>query len=130
MADFIDDAIAAAEVTMTIKPLDGNAFKCDLTSRHHQMTRTITMAEGYDAPKLGNLIYYYATEIQLYDDCDDILEWSKDMGLDPGDSETLNRYKQLDKDNRDLRLLLSEETYQDMMAALEISQAIETAKPR
>lgn len=130
MADFIDDAIADAEVTMTVSPLEDNAYKCELTSVHGAMTRTITMAEGFDAPVLGNLIYYYATEIQLYEDCDDILEWASDMGLNPGDSETLKRYNQLSEDHRELRMLLGEENYQNMIAALEISQALGSADPR
>lgn len=130
MADFIDVAIADAEVTMTVSPLEDNAYKCELTSVHGAMTRTITMAEGYGEPKLGNLIYYYATEIQLYEDCDDILEWASDMGLNPGDSETLKRYNQLSEDHRELRMLLGEENYQNMIAALEISQALGSADPR
>ena len=130
MADFIDVAIADAEVTITVSPLEDNAYKCELTSVHGAMTRTISMAEGYGEPKLGNLIYYYATEIQLYEDCDDILEWSSDMGLNPGDSETLKRYNQLSEDHRELRMLLGEENYQNMIAALEISQALDSADPR
>lgn len=130
MADFIDEAISNANITMDIEPLENNAYKCAFKSIHHEMTRTITMAEGYDAPKLGNLIYYYATEIQHYEDCDDILEWSDDNGLNPGDPKTLKRYNQLSEDHRDLRLLLGEENYQSMMTALAISQAISNAEPR
>lgn len=130
MADFIDDAITKADVTLDVSPMENNRYKCDFKSQHHEMTRTITMAEGYDAPKLGNLIYYYATEIQHYEDCDDILDWAKDNGLNPGDGETLRRYRQLDQDHRDIRLLLGEDNYQSMMGALAISQAIGNASPR
>tara|TARA_R110002096_G_scaffold416576_3_gene619753 strand:+ start:200893 stop:201285 length:393 start_codon:yes stop_codon:yes gene_type:complete len=130
MADFIDDAIADAQVAMTVNALEDNTYKCDLASTHGSMTRTITMAEGYGPPKLGNLIYYYATEIQLYEDCNDILEWASDMGLNPGDSETLKRYDQLGEDHRELRMLLGEENYLNMIAALEISQALDGADPR
>ena len=129
MVDFIDAAIADAGVTMAVKPLDDNAFKCEMTSAHAKMSRTIKMAEGYGPPVLGNLVYYYATEIQLYEDCDDILEWAADMGVDPGDALTLKRYSQIGIDQRDLSLLLGEENYQNMIAALEISQAIENAEP-
>ncbi len=130
MADFIDEAINTAEITLEVTPLEDNCYKCDFKSKHHEMTRNITMAEGYDAPKLGNLIYYYATEIQHYEDCDDILEWADDNGLKPGDADTLKRYRQLDQDHRDIRLLLGEENYQGMMGALAISQAIGNAIPR
>lgn len=129
MADFIDDAINAADISITVSTLENNSYKCDFNSAHHSMTRTITMAEGYGPPMLANMIYFYATEIQLYEDCDDILEWSKDMALDPGDAITLKRYNQLAKDHTDLRLLLGEENYQTMITALEISQTSENTDP-
>lgn len=129
MTDFIDAAITNANVTMAVISLEDNAFKCNMASEHAKMTRTITMAERYGPPVLGNLIYYYATEIQLYKDCEDILEWAADMGVDPGDALTLKRYNQIGTDQRELRLLLGEENYQTMIAALEISQAIENAEP-
>lgn len=130
MADFINEAISNAAVTMTVTALEDNAYKCELASTHGSMTRTITMADGYGAPVIGNLIYYYATEIQLYEDCDDILEWSSDMGLNPADNETRKRYSQLGEDHRELRTLLGEDNYQNMIAALEISQALGSADPR
>ena len=129
MADFIDDAISAADVTMTVSDLGDNSYKCEMVSKHGQMTRTITMAEGYGAPQLGNLIYYYATEIQLYEDCEDILEWADDMGLNPGDHETRKRYDQIATDHKDLRLLFGELTFQMLMSALAISQAVAAADP-
>lgn len=127
MADFIDDAIAQAEVTMTVTSLENNAYNCNFSSIHSKMSRTITMAEGYGPPVLGNLLYFYATEIQLYEDCDDILQWSSDMGLKPDNPMTLKRYNQLGEDHRELRLLLGEENYQSMIAALEISQALDNS---
>lgn len=130
MADFIDDAIKTAEITLAIESTGNNSYKCGFNSKHHKMTRTITMAEGYGVPKLGNLIYYYATEIQHYEDCDDILEWADDNGLNPGDDLTLRRYNQRREDHMDLRLLLGEKNYQSMMSALAISQAIDNAEPK
>lgn len=130
MADFIEEAIKSAEITLEITPIENNSYKCSFKSKHHAMMRNITMAEGYDAPKLGNLIYYYATEIQHYEDCDDILEWADDNGINPGDERTIKRYNQLSEDHKDLRLLLGEDNYQGMMSALAISQAISNAIPR
>lgn len=130
MADFIDDAISAAALSMSVEEKENNAYRCELKSKHHTMIRTITMAEGYGAPVLGNLLYYYATEIQHYDDCDDILEWADDMDINPGDDLSLRKWEQLGKDHKDLRLLLGEQNYQSMMAALAISQAIDSADPR
>jgi len=127
MADFIDDAIASAEVTMEQSLKQENLYICKLTSRHGTMTRNIEMGAGSAPPSLGNVIYYYAVRAQEISSYDDLLEWADELEHDLNDPKTMPNFKQLVSDKTDLRLLLGEQNYQEMLTALEISQAITNA---
>jgi len=127
MADFIDDAIASAELTMDQTLKQKNLYACTLTSRHNTMTRDIAMEARFAPPSLGNIIYYYAVRAQELSYYDDITEWADDLEYDLSDPKTIPNYKQLVSDKTDIRLLLGETNYQGMMAALEISQAMSNA---
>ncbi|HEC00469.1 MAG TPA: hypothetical protein ENI91_02125 [Sphingomonadales bacterium] len=124
MSDFIEEAITAAAVELDISLKEDNQYACIMTSPHGKMVRDITVKPGYDAPTLGNVIYHYALVAQEVSQYDDVLEWADDTGHKLSDSKTLPKFRQMVDDKRDLRLLLSESIYQDMMGALEISQAI------
>ncbi len=93
------------------------------------MVRDISIKPGYDAPDVGNLIYHFALSAQEVSQYDDVLEWATEEGRDLNDIETLPMFRQLVDNKRDFRLLLSEPVYQNLMAALEISQAIGNARP-
>jgi len=129
MSDFIEEAITAAAVELDISLKEDDQYACVMTSSNGKMVRDITVKSGYDAPTLGNVIYHYALVAQEVSQYDDVLEWADDTGHKLSDSETLPKFRQMGDDKRDLRLLLSESIYQDMMGALEISQAICNAKP-
>jgi len=124
MGDFIDEAIAAAEVRLDISHGANGGYSCVLTSRHGRMVRDITIKTGRDAPTVGNLIYHFALSAQEVSEYDDVLEWADDTGRDLNDNQTLPLFRQLVDNKRDFRLLLSEPVYQKLMAGLEISQAI------
>ena len=127
MADFIDDAIASAELTMEQTLKQENLYACTLTSCHNTMTRNIAMEPGTAPPSLGNIVYYYALRAQELSYYDDITEWADDLEYDLNDPKTIPDFKQLVADKTDLRRLLGEKNYQGMMAALEISQAMSSA---
>jgi hypothetical protein len=129
MSDYIEDAITAAGVELDISVKDDGQYACVMTSSHGKMVRDITVKPGHDAPTLGNIIYHFALVAQEVSQYDDVLEWADDTGHKLSDSETLPKFRQMVDDKRDLRLLLSERAYQDMMGALEISQAICHANP-
>jgi len=61
---------------------------------------------------------------------DDILDWAKYEDRDPGAADARAEFQQLVDDERELRILLGEENFQNLMAALSISQAINNARPR
>lgn len=129
MSDFIDDAIQAANVELVAKPLEDGNWTCILTSAHGNMVRKLHINAKHGEPKAGNIIYHFALVAQEVSEYDDVLEWSKEEGHDLNDFKTLNKFKQMVEDKRDLRLLLSEPTYQNMRTALEISQACANARP-
>jgi hypothetical protein len=129
MSDFIEDAITAAAVELDILLKEDGQYACIMASSHGKMVRDITVKPGYDAPTLGNVIYHFALVAQEVSQYDDVLEWADDTGHKLNDSATLPKFRQMVDDKRDIRLLLSENIYQDMMGALEISQAICNAKP-
>ncbi len=130
MNDFIDDAITAADVKMDVSAKGALLYACTLVSTHGKMSRDIAMKPDSPAPTLGNIVYHYALVAQEVSQYDDILEWAKDTGRDLNDPSTIPYFNQMVADKTDLRLLLSERVYVDMMAALEINQAIANARPR
>jgi len=130
MADFIEEAIASAELTMEQTVSQDDQYACVLTSCHNTMKRTIIMAPGVAPPSLGKILYYYAERAQEISEFDDITEWADEMEYDLNDPKIIPDYKQLVSDSTDLRLLLGEENYQGLITALEISQAMANAMPR
>ncbi len=129
MSDFIDDAIQAAKVEMTASLKEDEIWTCDLKSKHGVMIRDLHIKTKFGTPKTGNIIYHFALVSQEISQYDDVLEWAKEEGHDLNDFKNLSKFKQMVEDKGNLRILLSEETYQNMMAGLEISQACANAHP-
>lgn len=129
MTDFIDDAVKDAGISLQVEEKGADQYACTLTSRHGKMVRDISIKPGYGAPDVGNLLYHFALSAQEVSQYDDVLEWAREEGRDLNDIETLPMFRQLVDNKRDFRLLLSEPVYQNLMAALEISQAIGNARP-
>jgi len=130
MNDFIEDAVAAAGLSLKTKPMETDQHWCEMVSVHGTMERAINVKPGFGAPSIGGLIHHFALVAQNLDQYDDILDWSKDNDIDLNDPKTIPRFTKLVDNQRDLRLLLSEPVYQKMMTGLEISQAISNAWPR
>jgi len=131
MSDFIDTAIREASISLHTEPADkANCFKCIMTSSYGTMTRTMTMREGYDAPPLGDLMLYYAETLQSVYLSEDILDWASEYEHDLTDNKTQSTFEGLVKNEADMRILLGDKIYRNMMTGLEIHQAISRARPR
>ncbi len=133
MSDYIDIAIKTAGLELRVSKAKPDLYHCIITSTANpdfNWQRGLNTKAGYGAPNIGNVLYHYALRAQEISQYDDILEWSDENGHDLNDPNTLPDFKQLVQDKTDLRLLLSEPVYQNMMAGLEISQAIACARPR
>ena len=130
MTDFILDAINAAGLKFEARILKPDHYACTLTSPHSVMKRNIQMKPNREPPNIGGVLYHYTLIAQNINEYDDILDWAKDVDRDPGESAALKDFKQMVEDERDLRLLLSEPVFTNLMAGLAISQAIQNAMPR
>ncbi len=130
MTDFIEEVISDAKLELIIFEQHENLYECTLTSVHGKMVKEMKMQPGYGAPSLGNIIYYYALRSQQIDQCDDILDWAKEREQDLNEASTIANFNQLLEDQKDFKILLSEPIYQNLLTALEISQAIENAYPQ
>ncbi len=130
MSDFIDEAIAAANLTLTAEKTGPNAYHCTLVSDYGQMVRDITVRKAApNAPTIGNLVYYFAVQAQSVIDYDDFEEWADDEGFENFDPQARKNYEQHCKDARELRVLFGDEAFQNLMGALAIHQAISKAFP-
>lgn len=70
------------------------------------------------------LFYHILHYFQLYDECDDIIEWAEEYGLAPGDGLVLQEFGDLNDAYRDFNILIGDARYQDMQMQLSIDQAI------
>ncbi len=130
MKDFIEQTILQAELTLESRPAESaDQFICTLKSPHGEMTRTIRMRQGRDAPNVHSLLFYWAENLQQVWLSEDILDWAEEYRYDPADPESRALFQNLVADEDALRLVLSDEVYQHMMAGLEIHQAIHAARP-
>ena len=87
------------------------------------------MKPGFEAPTLGGVLYHYALIAQNMTEYDDVLEWADDTSRDLAKPETLKEFKQMVEDETDLRKILTEKVFQELLAGLAISQAINNAMP-
>ncbi|MDQ7018487.1 MAG: hypothetical protein Q9M33_04905 [Robiginitomaculum sp.] len=130
MADFIDEAVMEANVTLAAEKTGEGVYRCTLTSDYNQMVRDITVKPGIDyAPGAGNLLYHFALVTQGILDSDDLDDWAEEQDLDPRDETTKARYEQARTDAEDFRTLLGGYTFGNLMGALQIHQAIGNARP-
>ncbi|MEL0108255.1 MAG: hypothetical protein VW802_15095 [Rhodospirillaceae bacterium] len=60
---------------------------------------------------------------QLYEESDDILEWSEIFQLNPGDGETLDEFSAFGVAYRDFQALLGRDVFETLMEAFAIYQA-------
>lgn len=133
MSDYIDDAILAGALRMTVEPLGGQRFQVSITSPDRTSpwgtwSEPITMQPDYPAPTLGQVLYYTAGRLQSVEDTDDFLEWCAETDREPSDAKALARYRDL-VDLRDrVRGTMGEEAYSDLLASFAIDQAITRAR--
>jgi hypothetical protein len=125
--DYIHDAIMSAGLRLSVEEKGDDLYDCRISGPDHTMVRDIQMKPGFEAPKLGGLVYHYAQRAQQSQSFDDILEWADETGEDLQAPGTIEKYKQLVEDTQAFRLLLGESVFNDLMAALAIDQAISNA---
>lgn len=130
MTDFIDDAIKSARLKLNVTQEAEDTYRCIITSPHGELNRSIEMRPGSGAPKIGDLLLYYAEKAQQANSYDDIEEWADEFDHDPSSDETKKAYEKLMSDRNTLRQMLGPYTYDALMRGLEISQAINNARPR
>ncbi len=70
------------------------------------------------------LLYHILHYFQLYDECDDVLEWAAEYGLSPGDGLVLQEFGDLNDAYREFTLLIGTDRYKDMQMQLAIDQAV------
>jgi hypothetical protein len=128
--DFIDETIADAQLVFTVEKISDDYYACQITSPFGEMKRKLRMKPGYEPPTLGGMLYHYALIAQNLSEYDDMLEWADDSSRDLAEPETIKEFKQMVEDDTDLRKLLSEKIFQNLLAGLAISQAINKAMPR
>ena len=66
---------------------------------------------------------------QLYDECDDILEWTKIYQLDPGEMNVQDEFRELDAAKWQFRALWGEQAYEKLMMMKAVDQALTAAEP-
>lgn len=128
--DFIAETIADAQLTLDVEAISEDYYACQITSPHGEMKRKIRMKPGYEAPTLDGVLYHYALIAQNLIEYDDMLEWADDTKRDVAKPEVIKEFKQMVEDETDLRKILTEKMFQELLAGLAISQAINNAMPR
>lgn len=127
--DFIAETITNAQLTFEVKEISADYYDCKISSAYGEMKRKIRMKPGFEAPTLGGVLYHYALIAQNMTEYDDVLEWADDTSRDLAKPETLKEFKQMVEDETDLRKILTEKVFQELLAGLAISQAINNAMP-
>ncbi len=131
MTDFIDEAVAEANIILKSEKTGADIYRCTLSSDYCQMTRDITVKTGVTAPPdIGNLLYYFAQIAQSVRSTDDFEDWAEETGHDTADKDAKSRYKQQCKDTQELRTLLGGYCFDNLLQALAIHQAISNAIQR
>jgi len=128
--DFIAETIADAQLTFEVEKISEGYYACQITSPLGEMKRKLRMKPGYEPPTLGGMLYHYVLIAQNISEYDDMFEWADDTNRDLTEAETIQEFKQMVEDEINLRLLLSEETFQNLLSGLAINQATNNAVPR
>lgn len=131
MADYILETIENCALKIETSNIEGQLYECSLVSSTHTMTRQIEMKpDSTSGPTAGQMLYYYAVRAQSVEICDDFLDWAAENDLDASESAVLNDYRTLVSDADDLKALLGTTSYDNLLSALAIDQAIRAARPR
>ncbi len=131
MSDFIDDAIENAGITLSAEKTAPGVFRCTMVSHYGEMVRDITVKEGVDeTPGVANLLYHFTLQTQSVDICDDLEDWADEYSYDASNEAIKAKYEQYCRDAKDLRALLGNDAFENLMGGLAISQAIGNARPR
>ncbi|MEL7361132.1 MAG: hypothetical protein AAFN13_03605 [Bacteroidota bacterium] len=132
MSDYIDDAIDAGALRMSVEPLDGQRYQVTVTSAERTSpwgtwTEPIIMQPGYPAPTLGQVLFFTAGRLQSVEDTDDFLDWCDETGRNPGEAEALACYRNLVNLRDYVRGTMGVAAYDGLMAGYAIDQAIARA---
>lgn len=73
------------------------------------------------------LLYAAFHTCQVFEECDDFLEWAEIYELEPGDTKAWHEFRALDAAQWQFRDLLGEARFRDLMTGMEIEQAIGAA---
>ena len=131
MADYILETIENCALKIETSNIEGQLYECSLVSSTQTMTRQIEMKpDSTSGPTAGQMLYYYAVRAQSVEICDDFLDWAAENDLDASESAVLNDYRTLVSDADDLKALLGTTSYDNLLSALAIDQAIRAARPR
>ncbi len=136
----IEGFISRAQLRLSSEPVDGNPdlyradvpsdgehYACTVRGRTHEMTFHFTCPPGDGPPEIEDAVRYLGAVAAEYEDCDDILEWADEFGLDPGHLDTRDAYDALGRITRDLWRLVGDEMYDELRYGMEIEQAIDMA---
>jgi len=75
----------------------------------------------------GRLLEAAIREFAFFDECDDILEWSDELGLDPGEPAVLKEFRAIDEARTALIGLIGQPAYDALQLELAMGQAIGAA---
>ncbi|PHR55060.1 MAG: hypothetical protein COA47_14560 [Robiginitomaculum sp.] len=128
--DFVNDAIAKAGIKMFSEPMEDGQLRCRLENERCHVTREVSVAAGReDEFWAGSLLYHLMLNAQQFAACDDFADWLDETGCKLPKDEARAKYEQLEKDQKSLEFILGPALYPEVMAQLEISQAISNARP-
>lgn len=128
MSDYIADAIASCNLSISNEALGDSRYRCELKSGKSSMVREVQMVEGSGAgPTAGQMLYYFLTRVQAVESTSDFLEWADEVGRNASDSDALEEYRRRVKDADDLKGLVGADTFLNLLQSLAIDQAISNA---
>ncbi len=128
--DFVADAVAQAEIEMFTEPMADGQLRCRLENERCHVTREVSVAAGReDEFWAGSLLYHLMLNAQQFSSCDDFADWLDETECKLPEDQAKAKYEQLEKDQKSLEFILGPALYSDVMAQLEISQAISNAWP-
>ena len=66
-------------------------------------------------------------ELAFFDECDDVLEWADELGLDVARPETLAEFKAVDAARSNLIALIGQQRYDALQTEIAVGQALSAA---
>ena len=125
LTEFVEAQEIALELTDTLE--DGRRAPGIRITRGDDSVIVPCRAKVTDDAPRSALLHAALIACQVFDQCDDFLEWVDIQGLDAADSQILHEFRELDGAQGRLRALIGEEAFRGLMTAMEIDQAIGAA---